>query len=269
MPARCTAGAPSGTRPHLTAALLVAVASSLAGCGSPTGDFGRPVADPLVTLKQTVLARRDSIRQVLELDDPATTNTIDTVAQPVVQARAMQGAFLTLPEAELRRRIWHFRQPLRSWRETSAIARDNAIADRLAEDHDLLRAALDLRPDIAERDRMRRAAVAADPTTTAAERANVAAVALENTALFGELCRRSQQRAAWYRSQLARQFIAAPEAAAVTAERRLIAFEATLSEVCHSDARKTTVPQSPDVHQPDATAPAPPVDLAPALIRKF
>jgi hypothetical protein len=272
MPALVTAGSDSGKAPHRRLALVVALASLLFGCGSPTGDFGRPKPDPLVSLKKNILATRDSVTGFVGLareDDGSGPEAERHTSRP---DRA-RGDGLTLPEQELRRRLAHFRSALGPWRETSAIARFNALADRAAEDDALLAEALALRPIIADRQRTRagglRLLSQAGPHAGSDSRATDA----ENRRLFVELCRRARQRAHWLRRELETQLIGAPEIEAVPAERRLLALEVRIAEGCAGG--EPASPAAAMRHRSRPAAPsaagnpdAPPLPLAPPLVTK-
>ena len=271
MPARVTAGEYGGKPPLLMVAALLAAASALAGCASATGDFGRPQPDPLVSLKSRLATTRESVERFVGLD--ALSGDIALVdAQHHSRPSRQRGDGLTLVELELRRRHWHFHQPLGAWRETSATARLNAIADRAAEDETLLAELLALAPDLAEKQRIRRGAARMFGRASPQLVADALASQAENERLWQQICIGATGRARWLRRELERQVIAAPEPQAVNAERSLRRLEQRIRQGCSSESSlrahpPESEPQAP-ASPPDAAAPLPLAPPAAGLVVK-
>lgn len=206
MPASERAGTKGGKRPRCTAALVAAVATLAAGCAQ-TGDFGRPrQTEPLLgSLPETFSALAGS------------------PARPLIGQTAVEDELLT--------RLPHFRQ-----KETplppDASARANAIADRLAIDLDLSERIWHLRPQLAEKARIRAGAAQAfgrqHPEAAAMGRQRDAM----DRALLAEHCARLIARTRANRHALEELVLIAPEIEDVTTERRLLALEERLPRLC-------------------------------------
>ena len=207
-PAAPTAGTTSGMPPRRNAALAAAVASLLAGCSAGTGDFGRPVAS---------LADQMQAALPAPLRPPGPPFAPDT---------------LTMAEHEARDRLWHFRQTVPALPPTSATARFNAIADHIAGDIALIAALQPLRAEVAGKTAIRAGALAGLTQAEEKAQAHVGRVSADNALLFADFCRLAGSRARAFRVQLETQVLIAPEVAAIPAERRLLALEARVSEVC-------------------------------------
>ncbi|MCA0423476.1 MAG: hypothetical protein LCH61_09155 [Proteobacteria bacterium] len=206
MPALQKAGATGGKSPHSRAALLIAVTSLLAGCAAPAGDFGRP---------------------------RATAPLFGSIPEKIARWKGEAGPEIgqTLPEDNLLNRLPHFRQTEPAL-PPEPVARANALADRIAIDHALSEEITALRPDLAEKARIRagaRAAFGAAHPKAAAMGADRDAM---DAALLAEHCRRLSERTAANRSALEELVLVAPEVAVVGAERQLIALEEWLPVFC-------------------------------------
>lgn len=206
MPALLKAGTTGARRLHPVAAILVAVTSALAGCAAPAGDFGRP---------------------------RATAPLFGAIPEKIARWKGETGPEIgqTLPEDSLLYRLPHFRQtetPL----PPGSVARANAIADRIAIDHELSGEIAALRPDLAEKSRIRagaRAAFGAAHPLAAAMGKDRDAM---DSALLAEHCRRLRRRTAANRAALEELVLVAPEIEVVGAERQLIALEERLPVLC-------------------------------------
>ena len=235
---------------HITSlALLLAAASTLTGCASRTGDFGRP--SPTASSASRFVAEHTPDFPALYAD--ITAPDID----------------LTEAERELVRRMWHFRNPVAKWPQAGPTARANAIADAVAADHENYRNAVNLLPVVGDKDRIRREAMGAFPAIPDKIQSRASEQIAANAAMRVELCQLAMARAARYRADLETLVVAAPENEVVPAERRLLVLEADLMTGCAAIAGGSLNSGTKGYTRQGGTDPSgAPADIRAPLMRK-
>lgn len=224
-----------------TLTLAVAATSLLSACGPRTGDFGRPIPDPISfralaeTAGDTLAKAGDPEAwaaggQALERGFIGAANRILGAPRPDVPDGLLTGV-----ELELRQRLWHFQQDIPPLPATTPVARFNALTDAILIDTQLLPSLIELRALVHDKDRIRAAALPAFPAADKYERQRVIDVATSNAGRIAEICLNARRRAAGYRRQMERLVLEAPEPEAIRTERSLHHLDRLISEVCGMD----------------------------------
>ena len=237
-PALLPAGTSSRAYARLLSSLSLSLTIALSACGPRTGDFGRPLADP-VSLRALAgdagtaaarIADADawaSGAQALEKGFIRSANRILGEPNPEVAPDHM-----TAVERDLRQRLWHFRQDVPDWPQTTPNARYNALADAIAVDAGLLPALVEMRLLVREKDHIRARALPAFAGADKDMQAHVATIAADNAARIAEICRHARHRAVIYRRELERLVLTAPEDEAIAVERGLTRLDGFIRTVC-------------------------------------
>lgn len=221
--------------------LALAVTSLLSACGQRTGDFGRPIPDP-ISFRALAETAGETLAKAGDGDAWAAGGTalekgfIGAATRILGAPRPdIPDGNLTRVELELRQRLWHFQQETPGLPATTPVARFNALTDAIVIDTQLLPSLIELRALVEDKDRIRAMALPAFTRADKYEHRRVAEVAASNAGRIAEICLHARRRAADYRRQMERLVLEAPEPEAIRTEQSLTRLDRLIRDVCRAE----------------------------------